>query len=124
MNLKKIQGLLFIAAIIVLFSCNYKSARMLETPKDYEFDEPPLIDSSEFIISIGDIISFTLYTNDGTTLIDLTAISIDRVAPSVKESVHYVVEFDGFVKLPIIGRTEISGLTKFWICLIILWYLR
>ena len=85
MNFKKIQGLLFITTIIVLFSCNYKSARMLETPKGYEFDQPPLNDSSEFIISIGDIISFTLYTNDGTTLIDLTAISIDQIAPSVKD---------------------------------------
>jgi len=111
MSLKKIQGFLFIATIAVLFSCNYKSARMLETPKGYEFDEPPLNDSSEFIISIGDIIAFTLYTNDGTTLIDLTAISIDRIAPSVKESVRYIVEFDGFAKLPILGRTELAGLT-------------
>ena len=111
MSLKKIQGLLFIATIAVLFSCNYKSARMLETPKGYEFDEPPLNDSSEFIISIGDIISFNLYTNDGTQLIDLTAISMDNTQRTVSQTVQYLVEFDGFAKLPIIGRTELANLT-------------
>ena len=111
MNLKKIQGFLFIATIAVLFSCNYKSARMLETPKGYEFDQPPLNDSSEFIISIGDIIAFSLYTNDGTQLIDLTAISIAGTQQSTIQRVQYFVEFDGYAKLPILGRTDLAGLT-------------
>lgn len=111
MNLKKIKGFLFIATIAVLFSCNYKSARMLETPNGYEFDQPILNDSSEFIISIGDIITFSLYTNDGTQLIDLTAISNTGTQQSTIQTVQYFVEFDGFSKLPILGRTELAGLT-------------
>jgi polysaccharide export outer membrane protein len=111
MSLKKLRSVFYFVALVSLFACNYNSSRMLRTEKDYSFDEPPQNDSTAYIISVSDIIEFQLYTNDGTSLIDLTAISENQRSAGLKTNTKYLVEFDGFVKLPIIGRKKLRGMT-------------
>jgi polysaccharide export outer membrane protein len=83
----------------------------MKTPKDYQFDASPSDSILEYVISASDILSFRLYTNDGTSLVDLTAISENQTQRVMENNITYLVEYDGFVRLPIIGRIELRGKT-------------
>lgn len=103
--------LIVVASILVfLSSCNVVPSIMMKTKKGYEFDEIPTDSASGYIISSNDIIDFKLYTNDGTNLIDLTALSLNEGRTNNTNSMtNYLVESDGMCKLPIIGRVELKG---------------
>jgi len=110
MRLNRIKGLLIFITLLSLFACRINPSIMMKTGKDYKFDASPTDKTPEYKITIHDIIEFKLFTNDGTKLIDLTAISgNDRLSNS--RNLDYLVEFDGFCKLPIIGRTEVNNKT-------------
>lgn len=84
---------------------------MFQTGMDYKYAKTP--DSSavlEYKISPNDILSFTMYSNDGFKLIDLTAFSGSASAPASITNL-YQVESDGNVKLPVLGRKKLVGLT-------------
>ena len=70
-NLKKIA--LFLV-VVSFFACNYNSAVMMKTNKEFVFDEVPTDTVSEYVLSKSDILEFQLYTNKGTSIIDITAI--------------------------------------------------
>jgi polysaccharide export outer membrane protein len=85
---------------------------MLKTDKNYEFDVPPKESDLEYKIAPNDLLDFRLYTNDGFKLIDFTTSSTTNTSVSLKNgSLEYLVEFDGFCNLPILGRTKVTGLT-------------
>ena len=94
-----------------LFACNYNSNIMMKTGKDYPYDSEPSKESVEYIVSTSDIIEFKLYTNDGNLLVDFTAIKEQSVMAGNGTNFQYLVEFDGQVKLPVIGRLELKGKT-------------
>ncbi len=94
-----------------LFACNYNSNVMMKTNKDYKFHDPPTETSAEYIITPSDIIEFKLYTNDGSVLIDFTAVKEEQSRVSNNDNSKYLIEFDGYAKLPIIGRIELVGKT-------------
>ncbi|MBL4668865.1 MAG: polysaccharide biosynthesis/export family protein [Flavobacteriales bacterium] len=111
MILNKLKKGLLLFGVTLLFACNYNSNVMLKTGKDYAYDAPPSNESSEYIISASDIIEFKLYTNNGSLLVDFTAIKEQSIAVNSSTSFRYLVEFDGQVKLPVIGRLELKGKT-------------
>jgi len=112
MIIKSLKKLAVFIAVVSLFACNYNSAVMMRTDKDFVFDEAPTESVSEYILSTSDIIEFQLYTNKGTSIIDVTAISESDSRGSVMRSGEtYLIEPDGFVKLPILDRTKLEGLT-------------
>ena len=86
---------------------------MLKTDKNYEYDEVPNESILEYKIAPNDIISFRLYTNDGFKLIDFTTSNNMNTNINARNdgSLEYLVEFDGYCNLPILGRTKISDLT-------------
>lgn len=85
---------------------------MLKTPKDYTFDTPPdSTKSADYKISPNDILEFNMYSNDGFKLVDLTSLNSTNNGYRVDFNVSYLVESDGTTKLPIIGRTNVAGLT-------------
>ncbi len=84
---------------------------MFKTGKDYQYAKTP--DSSkveDYRISPNDILEFNMYTNDGFKLVDLTNIGAGNNAIR-SASLDYLVETDGNVKLPVLGRRKLSGLT-------------
>jgi polysaccharide biosynthesis/export protein len=97
--------------MLSLVACNYNSSRMMRTKKDYQFKSPPSETSAEYIITTSDIIDFKLYTNDGSQLIDLTAITGQDNKAANAASPQFLIDFDGFARLPIIGRIELKGKT-------------
>ncbi len=97
--------------ISLLFACNYNSSVMMQTPRGYKFDTPPTDTISEYILTTSDIITFSLYTNNGTSLIDLTAITDNQKQVFNNNNFSYLIESGGFVRLPIIGSVKLSGKT-------------
>ncbi|MGZ4074796.1 MAG: polysaccharide biosynthesis/export family protein [Bacteroidia bacterium] len=85
---------------------------MLRTPKDFKYTPNP--DSSkaaDYKISPNDILQFALYSNDGFKLVDLTSLNTVNNGYRFQSGIEYIVESDGNVKLPILGRTKLSGYT-------------
>ncbi len=111
MNLNILKRVVIFTVIISLFACNYNSSVMMKSKKNYSYDAPPTDTISEYIISTSDILEFKLYTNDGSLLVDFTAIKDQQSTANRVTNFQYLVEFDGLCKLPIIGRTELVGMT-------------
>lgn len=108
------KKLLFVAGIsLILSSCGWvNSSIMLKTPKGYKYSE--LKDSSkskDYVIAANDIIEFRIFSNDGFKLIDLTSLNQTNRDYQMNNKMDFLVEYDGMVKLPILGRTKLSGLT-------------
>lgn len=109
--MKKQHFVFFVLIALFLGACNFNSSRMYRTPKGYSFADKPSSPDLEYRLRANDIVDFRLYTNDGFKLIDLYSISDNRPAMVTGDFFRYRVEFDGFVKLPIIGRVELKGKT-------------
>ncbi len=101
--------ILFFLFAVVLSSCKiFKSNLMLKTPKDYSYDK--LVDSLGMIdykLAANDAIQYRIYPNDGFKLIDL-ANSGNQI---LRSDLDVVVESDGNVKMPLVGRVPVAGLT-------------
>lgn len=101
--------LILIASLAIFSSCKvFKPNLMLKTPKDYNYDK--LIDSLgriDYKIAPNDAVIYRVFTNDGFKLIDLASASNNVF----RSDIDVIVESDGSVKMPLIGRMRIAGLT-------------
>ncbi|HRG52904.1 MAG TPA: polysaccharide biosynthesis/export family protein [Bacteroidia bacterium] len=86
---------------------------MLRTPKDYKYAaSPDSTNAAEYRISPNDIIEFSLYSNDGFKLVDLTSLNTNNSTGfRIANGTEYLVEPTGEVKLPVLGKIKITGLT-------------
>ena len=89
---------------------------MFKTKKNYEFDEPTTITDEEYRLSPNDIITFYLYTNDGFRIIDLQSLGStgtdgQNFNRNNNFQVRYIIEEDGYVKLPSLRRVKLAGMT-------------
>lgn len=117
--MKPLQTTLVASVLLVLLvttGCRYSNPSiMLRTPKDFKYDDFPVAPDSQYVISKDDIIDFRLMANDGIRLIDIIGaerISAQGSMQNQAQHQEYTVEYDGTVKLPVIGRVKIAGLTK------------
>lgn len=101
--------ILFFLFALALSSCKvFKSNLMLKTPKDYSYDK--LIDSLgrlDYKIAANDAVQYRIYPNDGFKLIDLANSNL----AVIRNDLDVIVESDGAVKMPLVGRVSIAGLT-------------
>lgn len=104
--------LLFII-ISTLTSCrSLNPSQMLLTSKNYKTTELPTNQNTEeYKIAINDQLSFQLFTNNGEKILDPMMESSTNIGSSTNAGLSYLVEFDGKVKLPVIDRILLSGLT-------------
>jgi polysaccharide export outer membrane protein len=94
---------------------------MLKTGKDFKYDEFPKEPSPVYKIAINDMVSFSIFSNDGFKLVDVTTLSGEAVVTggavggvgvaSTRGNLQYKVEFDGTVKLPLLGHVSLKGMT-------------
>ncbi|HET6225995.1 MAG TPA: polysaccharide biosynthesis/export family protein [Bacteroidia bacterium] len=86
---------------------------MLKTKKDFKYSQnPDSTNAAEYKISPNDIIEFSLYSNDGFKLVDLTSLNSNtQNILRVQEGTQYLVEAAGEVKLPVLGKIKITGYT-------------
>jgi polysaccharide export outer membrane protein len=91
---------------------------MLKTPKDYVFDQlNDTMTTEEYRISYTDDISLRILSNEGFKLVDFsnsggsTASSGNGGVGNNASTIQTLVEHDGTIKVPIIGRVKVMGLT-------------
>jgi len=95
----------------MLSSCSvFKPSFMLQTGRDYPYAEVPAQPQYEYKIANNDVIEFRIFSNNGFKLIDLTNFNAN-VSGGGRITLQYLVEHDGLVKLPIVGRINIAGKT-------------
>lgn len=101
--------LLLIFCVVSLSSCRVLVQNfMLRTDKDFQFDEIPEVKDLEYKLAPNDIISISMYTNEGSALVNIN----NRSNANLGTALSFKVEFDGFVNLPILGRKYVAGLTS------------
>jgi polysaccharide export outer membrane protein len=82
---------------------------MLKTEKDFQFSK--FSDSlilENYKIAPNDELSLRVFANDGFKLIDITTQANVNFA---RNTIDEIVDNEGMIKLPLIGRKKISGLT-------------
>lgn len=110
---------LFLILLLPLFSCRLNPSIMFKTGKNYPYKVDQTIGNVEYRIAPNDILGFSVFTNDGFKLIDLTTgisgTNISNIGGTTSttndEAIQFQVDIDGVVKLPIIGKVKIADLT-------------
>lgn len=102
--------LLLLLSGLLLQSCDKYLNRsfMLRTDKSFQYSVFDDHEAVEYRVSPNDIIALRVYANNGFQMVNITG------GTGITEggaSLMVKVEFDGFVKLPIIGRIYVAGLT-------------
>lgn len=104
-----------LAILAIMSSCTVNSHLMLKTPKDFVFDSIPEVQSDEYVITPGDLLSFRLFANGGFSVIDMTSGASggggNSLALTRNITINYLVQNDGNVKIPILGEVPIVGKT-------------
>ena len=101
--------LIFILISILFASCRIVDpSEMFQTGKDFKFSEFQA-SKKEYIIQPFDKLNLKIYTNDGFRLIDVQLNAGNNIQN--RSATSYLVEYDGKVKVPTLGRIKISGLT-------------
>jgi polysaccharide biosynthesis/export protein len=114
------KKLLFIFASLVAFSLLLNSCRslnpsvMLRTGKDYQYTTFPDKQKDEYQLAPNDLLSFSIYSNDGFKMIDISSMGVAGATSSNLNNrmfLPFSVEFDGTVKFPLLGRVKLQGLS-------------
>lgn len=107
--------LLLFIVIASLSSCRIlRPNLMLKTPKDYVFDQiSDTMSDEEYRISITDDISLRILSNEGFKLVDFSNGGGGNGAATTNNgsTIQTLVEHDGTIKVPLIGRVKVQGLT-------------
>lgn len=102
------QILLIVSVAILVNGCKVLNPNaMFETPKDFEYTDFEK-EHDEYVIRPFDKLNLRIYTNDGYQLVDMESSAGQNTNRSVSP---YMVEHDGMVKVPTIGRIQVAGLT-------------
>jgi polysaccharide export outer membrane protein len=116
--MKKALKILSLCGIIIgIHSCGVNSNLMLKTDKDYEFADLDSLNTTklEYKIDINDILQLRFFTNDGIRILDATATTDQGVQAAQildpDRSLNYIVRNDSLANLPIIGETNLVGMT-------------
>ncbi len=109
-----ISALLIFCAIMFQGCRTLNPSIMLKTGKDYQFAEFPPSQPVEYKIAPNDLLTFQIFSNDGFKLIDITTITEGGGGGGYSQSgggLQYKVEFDGTVKMPLLGHIALKGMT-------------
>lgn len=106
------NSLIVILLLSVLTSCRvFKQEWMLRTGSDYPYTAIPATPNYEYKLANNDVIEFRIFSNNGFKLIDLTNFSTNVAGSYGRVTLDYLIDFDGTVKLPIVGRLKLAGQT-------------
>jgi polysaccharide export outer membrane protein len=109
------QKLLFFSILILLLSgCTWLNPSiMLRTGEEFKYAQTPdSTNAADYRISPNDIVEFSLYSNDGFKLVDITSLNSSNAnAFRIQNNTEYLVESNGDIKLPVLGKLKLSGYT-------------
>src|SRR5690554_918846 len=111
--------LFWFSMALLLGSCTVNKDVLFKTPTDYVFDELPDSTSSETRITPNNILTLFFYTGNKHIMIEsglgsssLTSGGTQSSSNmNVRNQITYLVDMDGTVKLPVIGRVKLAGIS-------------
>lgn len=105
-------GVHILLATVLLTGCTINRDIMFKTTKDFQFDTVSDTVSPNLKLQRNDMIQFRLFANDGFKMIDLVSEGATREASFLQRSIfNYYLDADGLVKLPLLGRVDLAGMT-------------
>jgi len=109
-NTRILFSLAFVVAL--LSSCSINKNIMFQTDTEYEFKKPD-IDSTnkEYKLASFDYITINLFTGDGAMILEYTTSGIERQPNYGGFDLYYIIDKNGEVDLPVLGKTKLSGLS-------------
>ncbi len=104
-----LKYLLFLPLLLWLSSCKvFRSNLMLKTSKDYTYDKiADSLSKQDYKIDANDILNVRIFSNDGFKIVDLA--TTNQISRFIE--LDYVVNMDGTVKLPLVGRIKLAGMS-------------
>jgi polysaccharide biosynthesis/export protein len=106
--MKRLSYFLFL--IIFISGCKVFVPYQMLRQGNYPISQfPDTLKHQEYKIAPNDVLQINVYTNNGEKIIDPVGSGSNLMSQNANSS--YLVEFDGQIKLPIIGRTQISNMT-------------
>jgi polysaccharide export outer membrane protein len=109
-NKRTLFILSFVAA--VLSSCSINKNIMFQTDTEYEFKKPDLDSTNkEYKLAPFDYITISLFTGDGAMILEYTTSGIERQPNYGGFDLYYILNKDGEVDLPVLGKTKLAGLS-------------
>jgi polysaccharide biosynthesis/export protein len=108
------RKLLLLLGLALFFTgCGWLNPNiMLKTKKGFQYTTfSDTINTKEYRLSPNDLIEFSLFSNEGFKLVDLTSLGSSNPNFRIGNSLEYLIEINGSAKLPILGMTKLSGYT-------------
>lgn len=101
---------ILLLSLVLFSSCKViRSNMMLKTPKDFTYDKlNDSLGAVDYRIANNDFIQYKVLTNNGYKLINLSG---DISSSNFRTDLDVTVESDGTIKLPLLGRVKVAGLT-------------
>jgi polysaccharide export outer membrane protein len=106
--------ILFLLAFVValLSSCSINKNIMFQTDTEYEFKQPDLDSTNkEYKLAAFDYVTINLFTGDGAMILEYTTSGIERQPNYGGFDLYYILDKNGEVDLPVLGKTKLSGLS-------------
>ena len=100
----------FVVGLLLLSGCRtLNPSVMFKTPKGYSYasEDSAFTGRKEFVFTIHDRFEMKVYANDGFNLVDIS----QNANVSTTSMFQYVIEKDSVVKLPLLGKVNLAGMT-------------
>jgi polysaccharide export outer membrane protein len=102
---------LTLALVMVLFSCvSKKDIVYYQNIDNLQSNEKPI--SYEITIQPDDLLSINVSAEDPETVLPFTINASDKVGGGAKDGSTYLVDVNGYINFPVLGKLKVSGLTR------------
>ncbi|MFA9220022.1 MAG: polysaccharide biosynthesis/export family protein [Sediminibacterium sp.] len=112
-SMMNMRTLFFIVGMAALMSsCSINKNIMFQTDTEYEFKKPDLDSTNkEYKLAPFDYITISLFTGDGAMILEYTTSGIERQPNYGGFDLYYILDKNGEVDLPVLGKTKLAGLS-------------
>ena len=112
-SMMNMRTLFFIVGVAALMSsCSINRNIMFQTDTEYEFKKPDLDSTNkEYKLAPFDYITISLFTGDGAMILEYTTSGIERQPNYGGFDLYYILDKNGEVDLPVLGKTKLAGLS-------------
>ena len=108
--MKHFVGIFLIAILLIsISSCRVLYPSLMFQQKQYQYFELAQKQIDQYVIQPGDEITLRIFARDGFKLIDIAGASSGI---SSSTSMVYLVDNEGFVRLPVLGELFVKGYTE------------
>lgn len=110
---RPIQFFIVFGLLLLMSSCKVFYPNIMFQQKDYQYFELAQKQIDEYVIQKGDQFTLRVYSRDGFRLIDIMGgVNVVQAGAGTGGGGSFLVDNEGFAKLPIIGDFYVNGYTE------------